>query len=116
MGKTESHSYLKATQSCYLRIGIKSKATIVDEFCAVCGYCRKHAIQLLSQQGRPTRKWRPGRKPIYVTPKSLTTYWLCISPAHDPATRMTTPIWNRKTWSHVHQYFGYDRFKDRLGE
>ncbi len=69
MGKIECHSYLKTTQSCYLWIGIKSKVRILNESCAVCGYHRKYAIQLLSQQGRPARKWRlvvppaPGLKP-----------------------------------------------------
>jgi hypothetical protein len=38
MGKHERQTYLKAIRSRYHRAGKKVKVTILDEFCAVCGY------------------------------------------------------------------------------
>jgi len=34
----------------------KVKVTILDEFCAVCGYHRKYAIRLLNQGAKPRKK------------------------------------------------------------
>jgi hypothetical protein len=45
MGKNERQAYLKAIRSRYYRAGKKAKVTILDEFCAVCGYHRKYASQ-----------------------------------------------------------------------
>lgn len=42
MGKNERQAYLKAIRSRYQRAGKKAKVTILDEFCAVCGYHRKY--------------------------------------------------------------------------
>ena len=36
----------------YRHAGRKGKSRILDEFCAVCGHHRKHAIRLLSKDGR----------------------------------------------------------------
>ncbi len=52
-GKNERHSYLKAIRPRYRRAGKKARATLLDEFCAVCGYHRKQAIRLLNQSGKP---------------------------------------------------------------
>jgi hypothetical protein len=68
MGKKERQAYLKAIRSRYWRAGKKAKETILDEFCAVCGYHRKYAIRLLNQRGKPRKKRRPGRKPVYASP------------------------------------------------
>jgi hypothetical protein len=38
MGKSERKAYLKVIRSRYCRAGKKIKVTILDEFCAVCGY------------------------------------------------------------------------------
>ena len=65
MGKHERQTYLKAIRSRYWRAGKMAKVTILDEFCAVCGYHRKYAIRLLNQRGKPRIKRMPGRKPIY---------------------------------------------------
>ena len=47
MGKNERQAYLKAIRARYRRARKKIKVTILDEFCAVCGYNRKYAIRLL---------------------------------------------------------------------
>ena len=72
MGKHERQAYLKAIRSRYWRAGKKAKVTILDEFCAVCGYHRKYAIRLLNQRGKPKNKRRCGRKPVYASSEFLT--------------------------------------------
>ena len=67
MGKNERQAYLKAIRTRYRRARKKVKVTILDEFCAVCGYHRKYAIRLLNQRGKPRRKRRAGRKPVYAS-------------------------------------------------
>ena len=66
MGKNERQAYLKAIRSRYWRAGKKAKVTILNEFCAVCGYNRKYAIRLLNQRTKPMKKRLAGRKPIYA--------------------------------------------------
>ena len=46
MGKNERQAYLNAIRTRYRRARKKIKVTILDEFCAVCGYHRKYAIRL----------------------------------------------------------------------
>jgi len=40
--------YLEAIWDRYVRAGRKYKTQIVNEFCNICGYHRKHAIRLLT--------------------------------------------------------------------
>ena len=70
MGKNERQAYLKAIRLRYRRARKKIKVTILDEFCSVCGYNRKYAIRLLNHGGKPSKKRRPGRKPIYASPEA----------------------------------------------
>lgn len=72
MGKNERQAYLKAIRTRYRRANKKTKVTILNEFCAVCGYHRKYAIRLLNQRGKPRVKRRPGRKPVYASAELLT--------------------------------------------
>jgi len=64
MGIKERHIYLVAIRKRYRATSKTAKATILDEFCAVCGYHRKYAIRLLGDGIRKPRR-RPGRKPRY---------------------------------------------------
>ncbi|MCH8846056.1 MAG: hypothetical protein IIC11_04885 [Proteobacteria bacterium] len=64
MGKNQRQAYLKAIRLRYRRAGKKAKATILDEFCAVCGYHRKYAIRSLNLRGK-LRK--PQRASLSVT-------------------------------------------------
>ncbi len=73
MGKNERQAYLNAIRTRYRRARKKIKVTILDEFCAVCGYHRKYAIQLLNQHGKTSKKRRPGRKPVYASAELLTS-------------------------------------------
>ena len=72
MGKSERQAYLKAIRSRYRNAGKKAKVKILDEFCAVCEYHRKYAIRLLNLTGKPKKKRRAGRKPIYASAEFLT--------------------------------------------
>ena len=72
MGKNERQAYLKAIRRRYRRAGKKAKATILDEFCAVCDYHRKYAIRILNLRGKLRKPQWPGRKPVYPSPQLLT--------------------------------------------
>ena len=56
--------YLARIKDRYRHARRKHKKVILDEFCAVCGHHRKHAIRLLNADGRKRHK-KPGRPPKY---------------------------------------------------
>lgn len=56
--------YLAKIKDRYRHASRRGKARILDEFCAVCGHHRKHAIRLLRCDGR-TKKKKPGRPGKY---------------------------------------------------
>ena len=96
MGKNERQAYLKAIRSRYRRARKKVKVTILDEFCAVCGYNRKYAIRLLNQYGKPRKKRRPGRKPIYASPELLTALkriWFTSDQMCSKKLKAAIPLW-----------------------
>ena len=67
MSSRSKREYLEAIYLRYKRASRKGKAIILDEFCAACGYHRKHAIRLLRRFTRfikPKHKKR-GRTPLY---------------------------------------------------
>ena len=72
MDKHERQAYLQAIRSRYRRANKRTKAIILDEFCAVCGYNRKYAIRLLNRRTKPRAPRRPGRKSIYASHELVT--------------------------------------------
>jgi hypothetical protein len=54
------HEYLRAIYDRYRRSSAEGKGKILDEFCRVCDYHRKHAIRLLSGPS-PKARLRPRR-------------------------------------------------------
>ena len=64
MVSQSKREYLARIKDRYRHAGRQGKARILDEFCAVCGHHRKHAIRLLNADGR-TRKKKPGRPSSY---------------------------------------------------
>ena len=56
--------YLARIKDRYRHASKEGKTRILDEFSAVCGHHRKHAIRLLNKDGR-TRKKKPGRPSKY---------------------------------------------------
>jgi hypothetical protein len=69
MGQDAKRSYLEEIYGRYHKATRVNKAKILDEFCAVCGYHRKHAIRLLSKPLYRHRKRKQvssrGRKAVY---------------------------------------------------
>ncbi|HBR22696.1 MAG TPA: hypothetical protein DD713_09125 [Nitrospiraceae bacterium] len=59
MSSRSKREYLEAIYLRYRRAARKKKAIILDEFCAACGYHRKHAIRLLRKF---TRFIKPKKK------------------------------------------------------
>ncbi|CAL7960497.1 hypothetical protein GAMM_160089 [Gammaproteobacteria bacterium] len=84
MGHNERKAYLDEIRSRYRKACKKMKAKILDEFCAVCSYHRKHAIRSL---GTPFRRIKPkakkrGSKSIYnkdYIVKPLVKIWLATN-------------------------------------
>jgi hypothetical protein len=64
MVQQSKREYLAKIKDRYRRAGRRGKSRILDEFCEVCEYHRKHAIRLLKADGRKRRK-KPGRPSKY---------------------------------------------------
>lgn len=64
MVSQSKQEYLAKIKDRYRHAGRKWKTRILDEFCIVCGHHRKHAIRLLSSDGRCKKK-KPGRPSRY---------------------------------------------------
>jgi len=64
MTTQSKRDYLAKIKDRYRHAGRKGKTCILDEFCKVCEHHRKHAIRLLSQDGRKKHK-KPGRPTKY---------------------------------------------------
>lgn len=64
MVKASKEEYLRAIRGRYRRAGRAYKQKILDEFCAVCGYHRKHAIRKLNARSSKAQK-KPGRPSKY---------------------------------------------------
>ena len=71
MVNQSKREYLASIKDRYRHAGKHGKSRILDEFCAVCGHHRKHAIRLLNKDAR-TRKKKPGRP--HLGPVS-SEYW-----------------------------------------
>ena len=72
MGKKGKQGYLERIYARYRKASKEQKQKILDEFCEVCGYHRKHAIRLLKNRPRRStqkRKQTAGRKPVYQVPE-----------------------------------------------
>ncbi len=96
MGISERQAYLKAIRARYWQARKKVKVTILDEFCAVCGYDRKYAIRLLNKRGKPRKRRRPGRKPIYASPELLTALkriWFASDQMCSKKLKAAIPLW-----------------------
>ncbi len=78
----------------YQRAGRRYKSKILDEFCQICGYCRKYAIQLLSRQPK-TRQKKPGPKKKYnaAVLEPLKAIWLLSEQMCSKRLAAALPIW-----------------------
>jgi hypothetical protein len=64
MVSQSKREYLARIKDRYRHAGREGKSRILDEFCAVCGHHRKHAIRLLNADSRRRRR-KPGRPRAY---------------------------------------------------
>ena len=95
MGGESRREYLAAIRQRYREASREEKSIILGEFCAVCGYHRKHAIRLLNQQKKESKR-RPGRKPVYDAPEILTALkriWLASDQMCSKKLVVAIPEW-----------------------
>jgi hypothetical protein len=89
------------TEDVYLRYKKASrseKKKILDEFCATCGYHRKHAIRVLRGYKRYTKpkKKKPGKAPVYRKDeilRPLKTIWLAANLPCSKRLKAIVPLW-----------------------
>ena len=95
MGGDSRREYVAAIRQRYLQASRVQKGLILGEFCAVCGYHRKHAIRLLNQRKRGPTK-RPGRKPVYRSRellRALKRIWLASDQMCSKRLVAAIPLW-----------------------
>lgn len=90
--------YLKAIRPRYRHADKSSKALILDEFCATCGYNRKYAIRLLRKtSGDGTKEpKRSGPKSVYgddETVLALKRLWLAMDQMCSKKLKAALPLW-----------------------
>lgn len=86
-------AYLEAIWSRYRNARKSAKKHILDEFCATCGYSRKHAIRILN---RPlgSREKRPGPQPKYLEAlPALRELWMLMGQICSKKMRAALPLW-----------------------
>lgn len=98
MGKQERRAYLEAIRTRYRRAGKAGKTSILNEFCAVCGYHRKYALQLLrtaDKRGKPI-VCKPGPASRYAVPErveALRTIWMASDQLCSKRLKAALPLW-----------------------
>ncbi len=98
MGKNDKKAYLEAIRGRYRRVSREEKSKILDEFCQICGYHRKHALRRLNQRASSatTVLKKPGRRSTYnrvdvMTP--LRAIWLATDQMASKRLRAAMPLW-----------------------
>jgi len=94
MVNQSKREYLAAILGRYRRAGRKFKQKILDEFCSICGYHRKHAIRLLRRSGVPRREGR-GAKVKYgpEVVAILKDLWLASDRLCSKLLKAAIPVW-----------------------
>ena len=98
MGKQERRAYLEAIRIRYRRARKAGKSTILNEFCAVCGYHRKYALRLLGTQHKRGKgaAHKPGPVSRYDTPElveTLRTIWMASDQLCSKRLKAALPLW-----------------------
>ena len=73
----------------------KEKGKILDEYCKVCSYTRKHAIRVLNAKIHP-RTHRPGPQSKYNQPevvKALKELWVMMDQVCSKKLKLALPLW-----------------------
>jgi len=98
MSPRSKRDYVEAIFLRYKKASRKEKTTILDQFCTVCGYHRKHAIRVLRRFKRftkPKAKKR-GRPSSYHTPailNPLKTIWVTANLPCSKRLKAILPLW-----------------------
>jgi hypothetical protein len=98
MSPRSKKEYVEAIFVRYKKASSKERSVILDEFCATCGYHRKHAIRLLRKFKRfakPQLKKR-GRSPRYhrtLILKPLKHIWIAANLPCSKRLKVILPLW-----------------------
>jgi hypothetical protein len=98
MSPRSKREYIEAIFLRYKKASLKEKTLILNEFCATCGYHRKHAIRMLRRFKRfsqPQPKKR-GRAPLYCPSlllKPLKRTWLAANLPCSKRLKALLPLW-----------------------
>jgi hypothetical protein len=108
MSPRSKREYLEAIFSRYKGVSRKEKTTILDEFCAVSGYHRKHAIRLLRsfkrfQKPKLKKRGRPSLYDRQTLLKPLKQIWLASNLPCSKRLKALLPLW----LSGYLQHFGH---------
>lgn len=103
MGQDKKRAYLEQIYKRYQQANRRLKGQILDEFCAVCGYHRKHAIAMLNRplhtrrrRKKKTSRVEKGRKPLYQSPEfldALNAIWKASDYLCSKKLRAALPEW-----------------------
>jgi hypothetical protein len=98
MSSRSKREYLEAIYLRYKSASRKKKAIILDEFCAACGYHRKHAIRLLRKFTRFIKpKLKKRGKPSFYSKetilKPLKKIWLSANLPCSKRLKAVLPLW-----------------------
>jgi hypothetical protein len=88
-------AYLREIRIRYANSTKKEKGKILDEYCKVCNYTRKHAIRILNCTENP-RTHRPGPKSKYNLPevmKALKELWVMMDQVCSKKMQLALPLW-----------------------
>ena len=88
--------YLEAIRKRYHTATKRQKGIILDEFCATCGYHRKHAIRLLRPKHGRSPKRKPGAKAVYRDEPlllALKRIWLATDQMCGKKLKGALPLW-----------------------
>ena len=94
MSQTSKKEYLLAIWDRYQRVGRRFRSKILDEFCEVCGYARKYAIELLNRKVKRRRK-KPGPSKQYGQEvlEPLKALWLLSEQMCSKRLKAALPLW-----------------------
>lgn len=98
MSPRSKKEYLDEIHKRYKLASRKDKTSILDEFCLVCGYHRKHAVRLLRTYRRYTKPKprKKGRPPCYndeTLLKPLVHIWLAANLPCSKRLKAILPLW-----------------------
>jgi len=96
MGRREKLAIAEAIRGRYRKASKEEKKLILNEFCQICGFHRKHAIRLLSRRPRQSVPERRGRTPKYRNPiflEVLKKIWLATDQMCSRRLKEALPLW-----------------------